>query len=64
MAKTKKAYLNAAASAKKRGDKIWAQAKQAEKDGENGKATNLYESARTHYATEEKAKKSALSAPD
>lgn len=64
MSKSKSTFLEVAAESKRKGDKVWAQAKQAEKEGDNGKATNLYNSARGYYATEKKAKESASKATD
>ena len=62
MAKSKETYLKVAATAKKKGDKAWAKAKQAEKDGEEGKTANLYREAKKHYDTAERAKESAQNA--
>lgn len=59
MSKSKESLLKVAATSKAKGDKLWAQAKQAEQDGDPGKATNLFQSARMHYDTSKRAKKSA-----
>lgn len=64
MAKTRSTYLKVAATAKKKADKLWAQAKAAEEKGDGGSAGNLFRAAEKSYETATRAEDSAQDAPD
>ena len=59
MGKTQETYLKVVETSKRKGDRAWARAKQAEKDGETGKVANYYREAKRYYDTSERALESA-----
>jgi hypothetical protein len=64
MAKSKATYLKVAETAKKKADWHWSQAKIAEKDGDETKASYHYRLAESNYATAQRARESAENAVD
>jgi len=64
MAKSKATFLKVAETSKKKGDWHWAQAKIAEKNGDDVAAYKHYRLAESNYATAQRARESAENATD
>ncbi len=64
MAKNKTTYLKVAETFKKKGDRHWAKAKSAEKNGDDVEASKHYRLSQSNYATAQRARESAENAVD